>query len=84
MKKMFAVLLALCMALTCLTMASAEEKTYHVGILQLVQHEALDAATKGFRDALTARGIQTTIRASRGEDIQAACGLLSTRQKAEL
>lgn len=51
MKKMFAVLLALCMALTCLTMASAEEKTYHVGILQLVQHEALDAATKGFRDA---------------------------------
>lgn len=32
-----------------------------------------------FRDALTARGIQTTIRASRGEDIQAACGLLSTQ-----
>ncbi len=31
-----------------------------------------------FRDALTARGIQTTIRTSRGEDIQAACGLLST------
>ena len=35
-----------------------------------------------FRDALTARGIQTTIRASRGEDIQAACGLLSTRLRA--
>lgn len=31
-----------------------------------------------FRDALSARGIITTIRASRGEDIQAACGLLST------
>lgn len=31
-----------------------------------------------FRDTLTAKGIQTTIRASRGEDIQAACGLLST------
>ncbi len=26
---------------------------YHVGICQLVQHEALDAATQGFRDALT-------------------------------
>ena len=25
---------------------------YHVGICQLVQHEALDAATKGFEDAL--------------------------------
>lgn len=34
-----------------------------------------------FRDALTARGIQTTIRASRGEDIQAACGLLSTESE---
>ena len=32
----------------------------------------------GFRDALTARGIHTTIRRSRGEDIEAACGLLST------
>ncbi len=31
-----------------------------------------------FRDALTEKGIMTTIRASRGEDIQAACGLLST------
>ena len=30
-----------------------------------------------FRDALTSRGIMTTIRASRGEDIKAACGLLS-------
>lgn len=38
-----------------------------------------DEAMLRFRDALTARGIQTTIRTSRGEDIQAACGLLSTR-----
>lgn len=28
-------------------------KTYNIGICQLVQHEALDAATKGFKDALT-------------------------------
>ena len=34
-----------------------------------------------FRDTLTAKGIQTTIRASRGEDIQAACGLLSTEEQ---
>lgn len=34
-----------------------------------------------FRDTLTAKGIQTTIRASRGEDIKAACGLLSTAEK---
>ena len=42
-----------------------------------------DEAMRRFRDALTARGIQTTIRASRGEDIQAACGLLSTREAEE-
>lgn len=40
-----------------------------------------DRAMLRFRDSLTAKGIQTTIRASRGEDIQAACGLLSTREE---
>lgn len=34
-----------------------------------------------FRDTLTRRGIQTTLRASRGEDIEAACGLLSTAEQ---
>lgn len=42
-----------------------------------------DAAMVRFRDALTDKGIQTTIRTSRGEDIQAACGLLSTQKQAE-
>ena len=29
------------------------DKTYNIGICQLVQHDALDAATQGFKDALT-------------------------------
>lgn len=29
------------------------DKVYNIGICQLVQHEALDAATKGFKDVLT-------------------------------
>ena len=33
--------------------ASTDGKTYNVGICQLVQHVALDAATQGFKDALT-------------------------------
>ena len=37
-------------------------------------------AMERFRDALSAKGITTTIRASRGEDIKAACGLLSTSE----
>lgn len=39
-----------------------------------------DETIMGFRDKLTARGITTTIRASRGEDIMAACGMLSTME----
>ena len=33
--------------------AAADGKVYNIGICQLVQHEALDAATQGFKDALT-------------------------------
>jgi len=33
-----------------------------------------------FKDELNKKGILTTIRASRGEDIYAACGLLSTKE----
>ncbi|MCF8378103.1 MAG: 23S rRNA (adenine(2503)-C(2))-methyltransferase RlmN [Bacteroidales bacterium] len=36
-----------------------------------------------FRDALSARGITSTIRRSRGEDIYAACGMLSTKSLTE-
>jgi 23S rRNA (adenine2503-C2)-methyltransferase len=35
---------------------------------------------ESFRDQLTQKGIMTTIRRSRGEDIYAACGLLSTKK----
>lgn len=36
-----------------------------------------------FRDYLTSHGVFTTIRASRGEDIFAACGMLSTAKQEE-
>lgn len=35
---------------------------------------------ESFRDKLNAKGITATIRRSRGEDIYAACGLLSTKE----
>ena len=38
---------------------------------------------EALRDYLTAHGVFTTIRASRGQDIFAACGLLSTARKGE-
>ena len=33
--------------------AAADGETYTIGICQLVQHDALDSATQGFKDALT-------------------------------
>lgn len=39
-----------------------------------------EESMEAFRDALNAKGIVTTIRSSRGEDIFAACGLLSTKE----
>lgn len=44
-------------------------------------HGVDDAAMERMRDYLTSHGIFTTIRASRGQDIYAACGLLSTARK---
>lgn len=43
--------------------------------------EGTDEATlQKFKDLLNEKGILTTIRASRGQDIYAACGLLSTKE----
>lgn len=44
-------------------------------------HGASEEKMENFRDYLTQHGIYTTIRASRGQDIFAACGLLSTAKK---
>ncbi|MFP4470509.1 MAG: 23S rRNA (adenine(2503)-C(2))-methyltransferase RlmN [Bacteroidales bacterium] len=38
-----------------------------------------DATIEQFKDSLNQKGIRTTIRASRGQDIYAACGMLSTK-----
>ena len=56
-KKITALLCAVVIVLSLAACGSngdkAENKHYTVGICQLVQHDALDAATKGFRDAIT-------------------------------
>ena len=54
MKKFMTLILALAMALTMVACGSKkeDEQVFTVGVVQLVQHEALDAATQGFTDAL--------------------------------
>ena len=59
-KKLISLILAVVMVMAVAVSTVAcnktedENKTYTVGICQLVQHDALDAATKGFMDALKA------------------------------
>lgn len=59
MKKLISLVLAAVMALSLVACGSGnkdkdtgDKTTYKVGVVQLIQHEALDAATKGFTDAL--------------------------------
>ena len=47
----------------------------------LVLHEADPARMVVFRDYLSSHGVRCTIRASRGQDIDAACGLLNTKEQ---
>ena len=69
MKKILAVMLAVLLLASMTACAGSGSGKYTVGICQLVQHDALDAATKGFQDALTeALGDKVTF------DVQNASG----------
>ena len=78
MKKILAIVLAAVMLLSmtaCGAAAGKDKDTYVVGICQLVQHEALDAATQGFQDALTeALGDKVTfeVQNASGESVNCA------------
>ena len=56
---------------------AADGKTYTVGVCQLVQHDALDAATQGFVDALTeALGDAVTIDVQNASGDSVNCGTI--------
>ena len=56
MKKTVSILLSIILCLgTCVALSSCsgkKEGTYNIGIVQLVEHPALDAATEGFKQAI--------------------------------
>ena len=53
MKKIIAIMLTLIMTIALTVGFASAEETYNIGIIQLIQHPALDSATQGFQDALT-------------------------------
>ncbi len=66
------------------TEATAEAgKTFHVGVIQLVEHPALDAATKGFEEgleaALAADGYAVEFDYQNAQGEQANCATIATK-----
>ena len=76
MKKKLVLILAAAMLLALVGCASGgkAEGTYTVGVCQLVQHPALDAATQGFQDVLTETfGDQVQVQVQNASGEQANC-----------
>lgn len=76
-KKVMALLLAATMGVvTFAGCDSAENDVYNIGICQLVEHAALDAATQGFQDALTEKlgeeKVNFNLQNAQGEQTTAA------------
>ena len=81
MKKLVSLICILALALS-LTACSGDgsasgDGTYTVGICQLVQHPALDAATQGFKDALTEKlGDKVTFMEQNASGDSATCSVI--------
>ena len=57
--------------------AASDAKTFTVGVCQLVQHPALDAATQGFQDALTEKlGDKVTFSVQNASGDSATCAVI--------
>lgn len=61
------------------TTAADGEKSYKIGVLQLTQHAALDAANEGFVAAFDASGISYTIDQQNANNDQSACSTIASK-----
>ena len=81
MKKFLALLLSTMMTVTLLTgCGGTDDGTYNVGICQLVQHPALDAATQGFMDCLKEKlGENVTFDLQNASGDSATCATIANQ-----
>lgn len=64
--------------------ATADGKVYNVGVIQLVQHDALDAATEGFTDALSEKlGDSITITIENASNDIPTCSTIANQFASE-
>lgn len=83
LKKIAAVALSVAMATTvlagCGSSDSSSKGDYKVGIIQLTEHVALDAANKGFVDGLKEEGIDAGIDQQNAQGDQSALDTIATK-----
>ena len=58
---------------TTTTEAGSDEKVYNIGVLQLVQHDALDASNEGFFKALEDKGVKYKVDQQNAAGETSAC-----------
>ena len=59
--------------------ASGGDKVYRIGVLQLTEHDALDAANRGFVKALKKSGLKYKIDQQNAQNDQSACQTIATK-----
>lgn len=77
MKKIYAVVLVIVMMVSLVGCGESSSDVYKVGVVQLVQHVALDAATEGFQAALTDKlGEKVEFDVQNGQGDSATCSTI--------
>lgn len=61
------------------SVGGTDGKTYKIGIVQLVQHNALDAACQGFQDKLKASGLNVEFDLQNASGDQATCATIANK-----
>ena len=59
--------------------AASSGKTYKIGVIQLVEHSALDASNKGFVQAIKDSGLDCDIDQQNAQNDQSACQTIATK-----
>lgn len=59
--------------------STADDTVYKIGVIQLVEHAALDAANKGFVDGLDEAGIKYEIDQQNAQGDQTACDTIASK-----
>lgn len=77
MKKIFALVITVMIMLSLVACGDNSDSVYKIGVVQLVQHVALDAATEGFQAALTEKlGEQVEFDVQNGQGDTATCSTI--------